>query len=128
MPIVPESRWHCKQNAVVIKDKSCIQLSEESGMPEKVNADERELETVFEAREESEAWAVQGLLQSAGLDVVVQSLEFPQDIMPGVGNVAVRVPAQQAADARQILASYENNPPEESDGPDSSAAKVPPPS
>ena len=97
-------------------------------MPEKVNAEQRELETVFEAREESEAWAVQGLLRSAGLNVVVQSLEFPQDIMPGVGNVAVRVPAQQAAYARQILASYENNPPEESDGPDSSAAKVPSPS
>ncbi len=72
---------------------------------------ERELETVFEAKEESEAWAVQGLLQSAGLDVVVQSLEFPQDIMPGVGNVVVRVPAEQAADARQIVESYATNPP-----------------
>jgi hypothetical protein len=97
-------------------------------MPEKVKTEERELETVFEAREESEAWAVQGLLQSAGLDVVVQSLEFPQDIMPGVGNVAVRVPAQQASDARQILASYESNPPERNEGPGSSAAKVPSPS
>ncbi len=72
---------------------------------------ERELETVFEAKEESEAWAVQGLLQSAGIEALVQSLEAPQDIMPGVGNVAVRVPAQQAADARQIVASFQNNPP-----------------
>lgn len=86
-------------------------MSEPQQNEEKTVADERELETVFEAKEESEAWAVQGLLQSAGLEVVVQSLEFPQDIMPGVGNVAVRVPSAQAADARQIVESYASNPP-----------------
>jgi hypothetical protein len=73
--------------------------------------EERELETVFEAKEESEAWALQGLLQSSGIEALVQSLEFPQDIMPGVGNVAVRVPVEQAGEARQIVMSYQNNPP-----------------
>lgn len=73
--------------------------------------EERELETIFEAKEESEAWAVQGLLQSAGIETVVQSREAPQDILPGVGNIAVRVGAEQAQDARAIVASYRNNPP-----------------
>ncbi|HEY0564387.1 MAG TPA: DUF2007 domain-containing protein [Terriglobales bacterium] len=79
------------------------------------NVEERELETVFEAKSESEAWAVQGLLQSSGIEALVQSLEFPQDIMPGVGNIAVRVPTEQAADARQIVESYQDNPPQASE-------------
>ena len=65
-------------------------------MADEVEVVGRELETVFEARDESEAWAVQGMLQSAGIEALVQSLEFPQEIMPGVGSVAVRVPVQQA--------------------------------
>jgi len=96
-------------------------------MADELEVEGRELETVFEARDESEAWAVQGMLQSAGIEALVQSLEFPQDIMPGVGSVAVRVPVQQAGEARQIVMSVQNNPPavgELSDSP----TKVPSPS
>jgi len=78
-----------------------------------MNPNESELESVFECREESEAWAVQGLLQSAGIEAVVHSLEAPQDVLPGVGNLSVRVPAKQATDARQIVESYQSNPPRE---------------
>ncbi len=73
--------------------------------------EERELETIFEAKEESEAWAVQGLLQSAGIEALVQSLEAPQDVLPGIGNLAVRVGSMQAQEARDIVSSYQNNPP-----------------
>src|SRR5947209_2154355 len=85
--------------------------AEEMRMADEVEVVGRELETVFEARDESEAWAVQGMLQSAGIEALVQSLEFPQEIMPGVGSVAVRVPVQQAGEARQIVMSVQNNPP-----------------
>lgn len=96
-------------------------------MADEQEVEARELETIFEARDESEAWAVQGMLQSAGIEALVQSLEFPQDIMPGVGSVAVRVPAEQAGEARQLVMSVQNNPPsveEISDSP----TKVPSPS
>ena len=80
-----------------------------------MRTNEQELESVFESHDESEAWAVQGLLQSSGIDAVVHSLEAPQDILPGVGNMSVRVAAEQAGEARQIVESYRNNPPSDSD-------------
>ena len=59
-------------------------------MPDKPEPAE-ELVKVFDTEQESEAMVVQGLLQSAGIDAYVQSLDATQNIYPGVGGVIVVV-------------------------------------
>ena len=65
----------------------------------------REMVDVFDTQQESEAWVVKGLLESAGIDAVEVSLDAPQDVLPGVGGVVIRVPPQQAEEARAIIAA-----------------------
>ena len=65
--------------------------------------------TVFETQQESEAWVVHGLLTSAGIDAVVTSLEAPQDVLPGVGGIAVKVEPDRADEARQMIEDYRND-------------------
>ncbi len=67
---------------------------------------EGELVDVFETREESEAFVVRGLLESAGIPALVSGFDAPQDVLPGVGGVVVRVAASQAEEARSVLADY----------------------
>jgi hypothetical protein len=75
-----------------------------------------ELVTVFDTQEESEALVVQSLLTSAGIEAIVTNLQAPQDVLPGVGGVVVRVNPAQADDARSIINDYQNAPePEETD-------------
>lgn len=71
-----------------------------------------ELVTVFDTQEESEALVVQSLLASAGIDAIVTNLQAPQDVLPGVGGVVVRVNPAQANDARSIIEDYQNEPEE----------------
>src|SRR5689334_17521601 len=65
-----------------------------------------ELVEVFGAKEESEVLIVKGLLESAGIDALVSSLDAPQDVLPGVGGLIIRVPAEQAEEARQVIEDY----------------------
>jgi len=74
-----------------------------------------ELVEVFETMEESEAQVVNGLLESVGIDSIVFSREAPQDVLPGVGGVVVKVPADQAEDARHIIDDYRSHPPDDSE-------------
>jgi hypothetical protein len=75
-----------------------------------------ELVTVFDTQEESEALVVQSLLTSAGIEAIISNLQAPQDVLPGVGGVVVRVNPAQADDARSIINDYQNAPePEETD-------------
>jgi hypothetical protein len=61
---------------------------------------------VFGTKEDSEALVVQGLLESAGIDSVLVSLDAPQEILPGVGGVVLRVAADKADEARQLIEEY----------------------
>ncbi|MGI9102861.1 MAG: putative signal transducing protein [Terriglobales bacterium] len=61
---------------------------------------------VFGSKEESEAMVVSGLLETAGIDCMVTALDAPQDVLPGVGGVVVKVPADQADEARRIIEEY----------------------
>lgn len=63
-----------------------------------------ELVKVFDSDQESEVMVVRGLLESAGIDCMTTNLDAPQDILPGVGGVVVLVRADQAEDARSIIA------------------------
>ena len=65
-----------------------------------------DLVTVFDTRQESEAMVIQGLLTSAGIESVITALDAPQDVLPGVGGVVVRVNPAQADRAREIIAEY----------------------
>ncbi len=58
-----------------------------------------ELVKVFDTDEESEAMVVRGLLESAGIDAMIQNREAPQDILPGVGGVVILVRPDQAEEA-----------------------------
>lgn len=68
-----------------------------------------ELVEVFDTKQESEAMVVHGLLTSAGIESVVTNLDAPQDVLPGVGGITVRVNAAQAEDARQLIDDFRNN-------------------
>jgi hypothetical protein len=68
-----------------------------------------ELVEVFDTMQESEAMIVHGLLTSAGIESVVTNLEAPQDVLPGVGGISVRVNAAQAESARQLIDDFRKN-------------------
>ena len=68
-----------------------------------------ELVEVFDTKQESEAMVVHGLLTSAGIESVVANLEAPQDILPGVGGISVRVNPAHAEEARRIIDDYRTN-------------------
>ena len=67
---------------------------------------EPELVEIFDTDQESEAMVVRGLLESAGIETIQTGLDAPQDILPGVGGVVLRVPASQAEEARQLIQEY----------------------
>ena len=66
--------------------------------------DPDELVPVLDCQEESEAWVVHGLLQSAGIAAIITGLDAPQNILPGVGGVLVRVAPEDAAEAKRVIA------------------------
>lgn len=69
-----------------------------------------ELVTVFDTEQETEAMVVKGLLESAGIDTLINSLDAQQDILPGVGGVIVQVAPDRADEAREIIETYRNAP------------------
>lgn len=68
-----------------------------------------ELVEVFDTMEESEAMVVRGLLESAGIEAIITALDAPQDILPGVGGVIVRVSPEKAEEARTLIEDYRND-------------------
>jgi len=74
-----------------------------------------ELVKVFDTDEESEAFVVRGLLESAGIDAMIQNREAPQDILPGVGGVIILVRPDQAEEARATIEEYRRNPATDAD-------------
>jgi hypothetical protein len=69
-----------------------------------------DLVRVFDTEQESEAMVVKGLLDSAGIEALVLSLDAQQDILPGVGGVVVQVAADRADEARELIDTYRNQP------------------
>ena len=69
-----------------------------------------ELVKVFDTDEESEAMVVRGLLESAGIESMIQNREAPQDILPGVGGVIILVRPDQAEEAEQTIEAYRASP------------------
>ncbi len=69
-----------------------------------------ELVEVFDTMEESEAMVVRGLLESAGIEAIITAWDAPQDILPGVGGVIVRVAPERAEEALSLIEDYRNSP------------------
>lgn len=69
---------------------------------------------VFDTEQESEAMVVQGLLESAGIQSFITSLDIPQDVIP-VGGVVVQVRAEHADEASRLIEEYRSNPGADSD-------------
>ncbi|MBS1851761.1 MAG: DUF2007 domain-containing protein [Acidobacteria bacterium] len=65
---------------------------------------------VFDTEQESEALVVRGLLESAGIECNVTSLEAQQDILPGVGGTVILVREEDAAQAREVIETYRRAP------------------
>jgi hypothetical protein len=74
-----------------------------------------ELVKVFDTDEESEAMVVRGLLESAGIQAMIQNREAPQDILPGVGGVIILVRPEQAEDAIQTIEASRTQPTTDAD-------------
>jgi len=74
-----------------------------------------ELVKVFDTDEESEAMVVRGLLESAGIEALIQNREAPQDILPGVGGVVILVRPDQAEEAVETIEEYRNHPTTDAD-------------
>lgn len=69
-----------------------------------------ELVEVYDTQEETEALVIQGLLDSAGIESLMTNLHAPQDVLPGVGGVVLRVTPDVAEEARRVIERYRNNP------------------
>ena len=72
---------------------------------------EKELVAVFDTSDEAEALVVQGLLESNGIESLRTNRDAPQDVLPGVGGVMLRVRASDADEARAIIEAQRNGPP-----------------
>jgi hypothetical protein len=81
--------------------------SEEQGP----NPDEK-LVRVFDTEQESEAMVVRGLLESAGIESDLTSIDAQQDILPGVGGSVILVREEDAAKARRMIEEYRQTPDE----------------
>ena len=73
--------------------------------------DERELVSIFDTADEAEAHIVQGLLESNGIESLLTNLDAPQDVLPGVGGIILRVRHADANEARSIIEDQRNAPP-----------------
>jgi hypothetical protein len=96
-------------------DQAAICIESTGGAMAETAEEHEELVKVFDTEEESEAMVVRGLLESAGIDAIIQNREAPQDILPGVGGVVVLVRKDQADDAVQTIEAYRNNPTTDAD-------------
>jgi len=84
--------------------------------------EERGLVRVFDTSDEAEALVVQGLLESNEIESLLTNLDAPQDVLPGVGGVVLRVRSSDADEARFIIETFRNDQPAAEE---SSEAEIP---
>ena len=66
---------------------------------------------IFDTEQENEAIVVQGLLDSAGFDCELRSIDAVQSVYPGVGGTLLLVREEDAPEAEKIIEAYRNLPP-----------------
>ena len=70
----------------------------------------QKLVRVFDTEQETEAMVVRGLLESAGIDCDVTSLDAPQEILPGVGGTVILVREEDRATVQRVIEEYRRIP------------------
>ena len=66
---------------------------------------------IFDTEQETEAIVVKGLLESAGINSDLQSIDAVQETFPGVGGSVLLVREQDAPEAERIIDEYRKLPP-----------------
>jgi hypothetical protein len=66
---------------------------------------------IFDTEQESEAIVVQGLLESAGIESDLKSIDAVQDAFPGIGGTVILVRERDEAEARRIIETRRQLPP-----------------
>ena len=66
---------------------------------------------VFDTEQENEALVVQGLLESAGIESDLKSIDAVQNAFPGVGGTVILVREEDASEAEKIIEAYRKLPP-----------------
>jgi hypothetical protein len=74
-------------------------MEEQNDRPEP----EEELVKVFDTEQETEAMVVKGLLEANDIPAIIENLDAPQDVLPGVGGVIVLVRKEQAEEAARLI-------------------------
>jgi hypothetical protein len=85
-------------------------------MPEPTSSSPRpepneKLVKIFDTEQENEAIVVQGLLESAGINSDLKSIDAVQDAFPGVGGTVLLVRQEDAPEAEKIIDAYRKLPP-----------------
>jgi hypothetical protein len=85
-------------------------------MPETANPSPKpepneKLVKVFDTEQETEAIVVQGLLESAGIESDLKSIDAVQNAFPGVGGSVLLVRQEDAPEAEKIIDAYRKLPP-----------------
>ena len=85
-------------------------------MPEPTSSSPRpepneKLVKIFDTEQENEAIVVQGLLESAGIESDLKSIDAVQDAFPGVGGTVILVREADAPEAEKIIDAYRKLPP-----------------
>ena len=79
-------------------------------MPDSKPLPNEELVRVFDTEQESEALVVRGLLETAGIDADITSLDAQQELLPGVGGTVILVRAEDGDRARTLIEDFRQNP------------------
>jgi hypothetical protein len=66
---------------------------------------------IFDTEQENEAIVVQGLLESAGIESDLKSIDAVQNAFPGVGGTVLLVREEDASEAEKIIDVYRKLPP-----------------
>lgn len=66
---------------------------------------------VFDTEQETEAIVVKGLLDSAGIESDLKSIDAVQDAFPGVGGSIILVREEDGDAAQKIIETYRKLPP-----------------
>jgi Putative prokaryotic signal transducing protein len=79
--------------------------------PEPQPEPNEKLVKIFDTEQENEALVVKGLLESAGIDSDLKSIDAVQDAFPGVGGTVLLVREEDAPQAGKIIEAYRQMPP-----------------
>src|SRR6202040_4484222 len=97
-----------RQDRALVPAVICYRQSCGGPMPQPVNSSPQpdpneKLVKIFDTEQETEAIVVRGLLESAGIDSDLKSIDAVQDAFPGVGGTVILVREQDAPEAKRII-------------------------